>query len=113
MANKTGHRGCLHTFTDSRGAETRSQAALGHDYKCITNSVECNGKHGTGDLAYHRGSRKTFLEEVTASRSETGEVEGGRSVSGSARAKAWRPVRTLSTQGLAGIQSGCVSSDRW
>lgn len=66
-----------------------------------------------GDLAYHRGSRKTFLEKVTPSRSETGEVGGGRNVLGSARAKVWRPVQTLSTQSLAGIQNGCVSSDRW
>lgn len=40
------------------------------------------GAHSTGDLACHRGSRKTFPEEVTPSRNEAGEVGGGRSVSG-------------------------------
>lgn len=38
---KTGHRGCRHTFTDSWGTETKSQAALRNDDKCITNSVAC------------------------------------------------------------------------
>lgn len=40
------------------------------------------GAHSTGDLACHQGSRKTFPEEVTPSRSEAGEGQGGRSASG-------------------------------
>lgn len=40
------------------------------------------GAHSTGDRACHQSSRKTFSEEVTPSRSEAGEVGGGRSVSG-------------------------------
>lgn len=40
------------------------------------------GAHSTGDLACHRGSRKTFREEGTPSRSEAGKAGGGTSVSG-------------------------------
>lgn len=63
----------IHRLMGNR--DTKPQAALRYNDKCITNSAGAMEAHSTGDLAHHWGPGKAFPEEVTSSRSDPGEVK--------------------------------------